>query len=364
MAKYEIRRYDTSGNLLEVIGEFKKLSYVRTVNTIGSMELYLPLGKYRYGDFSNNQLLEIWREKAGTNKLQNETAYFLKDWELISSGGEGLVRLLAFDANWLLTTRIVAYAAGSAQAEMTDEADAMMRAIVIDNFGADANSTRRLAEFTVSPIKEDSQEVTKAFSRRNVFQVLQEIAEAATEAGTNTYFDVVRTQINKFVFRTYTGQRGIDHGGTSSDIRLVGEDYGNFEDVRFGTYHSQEVNYVYAGGQGQKNDRMIVEVSATKRINNGYPYNRIEAFADARQADTTAAVRAEGRAKLREGKPKRVISGRLIDTPAMQYDIHYGFGDIVSVKAFNFVTDCHAKSVRGVVDDSGELLDIRLEGEL
>jgi len=331
MSNYEIRRYDTAGNLLGIISEkqFKKLVSVRTENTMGKMQLILPLGDYQYEDFTTNQILEIWREKNGTNELQDETAWFLRDWVFISSRGEKLVSLIAHDANFLLDTRIVAYDAASAQAEMTDYADDMMKAIATDNLGDDAVSARQLSELTISGDLSNSESLSKAFSRRNVLRVCQELAEAATEAGTRTYFDVVRTGVATFAFHTYTGQRGKDHGGGSDDVRLVGEQYGNLEDVAFGTYHSKEANYIYAGGQGEESDREIVEVSDSNRIADGYPFNRCEGFVDARHCDTTALVTAEANNGLGKGKPKQIMTGKLVDTPGMQYGVHYGFGDIV-----------------------------------
>ena len=54
-------------------------------------------------------------EKYSTRQfLQGDTAYFLRDWIIERTNDyQQLVRLYAYDANWLLSTRIVAYAAVS-----------------------------------------------------------------------------------------------------------------------------------------------------------------------------------------------------------------------------------------------------------
>jgi hypothetical protein len=226
-------------------------------------------------------------------------------------------------------------------------------------------TARNLSSLTVAPELSASESITKGFAWRNVLRVCQEICEAATEAGTYTYFDVVRTNTATFQFRTYTGQRGQDHGRYSGDVRLVGEKYGNLEKASFGTYHADEVNYIYAGGQGEEDAREIVEVSDSTRIANGYPYNRVEGFVDARNADTTAMVTSEANAGLGEGMPKQIMSGKLVDTPGMQYGIHYGFGDVVSVEAFGFAVDCHVTSVGVRVDaNKHESISVGLKGEM
>jgi len=357
---------DTSGNRLNTIQAFHRLDYIRTVNTVGGMMLTLP-GKYwQYEDFRVGQLFEIWRDKGGGKTLQGETAYILQDWTFYTdSKGNHLVNLYAKDLNMLLDTRIVAFAAGSTQADKTDYADDMIKEVVDENMVSCTTAARNISNLTIAPELSASESITKGFAWRKVLRVCQEIAEAATEAGTRTYFDIVRTDRAVFQLRTYTGQRGNDHSRTSGDMRLVGEKYGNLEQPSFGTFHSDEANYIYAGGQGEESAREIVEVSDSTRINKGYPFNRKEYFADARHADTTAGVTSSGNAALGEGVPKQIMSGNLVDTPGMQYGIHYGFGDILSVEAFGFSVDCHVASVSVRVDANRyEQISCRLRGEL
>ena len=361
MSSYEVRHYDTSGNLLNIFTEsrFSHLEFVRSENAVGALELIMPKKDLIPGDINKCEILEVWKDGG----LLGETAYFILDWEFASNEGEELVAIMAKDANWLLSTRIVAYAAGSAQAEMTYEADQMMRAIFVDNFRGDAIAARRLLDVDFGALLENGESLTKGFSRRNVLKVMQEICEAGTEAGTRTYFDVVRVGTAKFEFRTYTGQRGVDHGASSNDIRLVGAQYQNFDDIVLGFYYSEEENYIYAGGQGQESEREVVEVSDSVRIANGYPFNRCEGWADARQCETTACITSEGNAKLGEKKPRMVLTGQLIETEGMQYNVHYKFGDVVSAEAFGYKLDCHIRSIKVTVDGNIDRVSCRLYGE-
>lgn len=364
--RYQIEHMDTSGNRLNLIQAFTRLDYVRTVNTVGAMKLTLPREKWEYEDFRVGQLFEIWREKSGSLTLQNETAYILQDWEFYTDRqGNGLIDLYATDLNFLLATRIVAYAAGSSESDKTDYADDMIKEIVDENIVSATDTDRNISNLTIAPELSASQSITKGFAWRDLLRVCQEICETATEAGTRTYFDIVRTDRAAFQLRTYTGQRGNDHSRTSGDMRLVGEKYGNLITPSFGTYHADESNYVYSGGQGEEADREIVEVSDSARIGAGYPFNRKERFADARHADTTAGVTSSANQALGEGVPKQIMSGNLVDTPGMQYGVHYGFGDILSVEAFGFSVDRHVATVSCRVDASKyEQITVRLRGEL
>jgi len=362
--RYEIDWYTDAGVKLGVIQAFTSLEYVRTENTIGSMILTIPRELMRYEDFAVGQLFEIWREKHGSLELQNETAYFLQDWQFYTDrDGREYIQLFATDANWLLDTAIVWAYAGSAQAEKTGKPDDMMKAIVREQLG-DLAGGNRVKLSVQNNVGAGGASVTKAFAYRNVFTVLQELADVANENGVYLAFDVVRTAPATFQFRTYAGQRGTDHSRTSGDPRLVGKQYGNLAEASFGTFHSDERNWVLVAGKGEENARLTVERYNTSRIG-ASKWNRREYFKDSRDNDTTAALQADGDEVLNDYKPKQILTGRLLDTYGMQYGIHYQFGDIVTAQAFGYNVDCHISSVKVKVDqDNGEQIDVRLRGEL
>ena len=363
--RYEAVWYDHEGTRKGVIQAFNSLEYIKTQNAIGGLVVEIPRGLMQYDQFSVGDIFEVWREKNGVLELQNETAYFLQNWEFWTNNeGAEYIRLTAFDANWLLDTAIVWAYSGAAAATKTDYPDDMMKAIVEEQLGATSAVASRTKLTCAPDLSAGGDEITKEFAYRNVLTVIQELAELASEGGVKLYFDVVRTEPGTFQFRTYTGQRGQNHGRLSGDPRLVGKQYGNLSQATFGTYHAEERNCVLVAGQGEEDARTLVTRSNNKRMF-ASKWNRREYFKDSRDDSTTAALEADGDAALDEFKPKQLLTGTLHDTPGMQYNIHYQFGDVLSVEAFGFYVDCHVKSVRVKVDqDGGEQLDIKLEGEL
>jgi len=364
--RYELVWYTHEGVRKGVIQAFESLEYVKTQNAIGALVINMPRGLIQYDQFSVGDIFEVWREKGGVLELQNETAYFLQDWEFwTDSNGAEYIRLVAFDANWLLDTAIVWAYSGSAAASKTGKPDDMLKAIVKEQLGADSGIASRTKLTCAPDLSAGGSAITKAFAYRNVLTVLQEIAEVAKE--TNDVwlgFDVVRTAPGTFEFRTYTGQRGQNHGRASGDPRLVGKQYGNLSQAVFGTYHADERNVVLVAGQGEEDARTLVTRSNNKRMF-ASKWNRREYFKDSRDDSTTAALEADGDAALDEFRPRQVLTGTLHDTPGMQFGIHYQFGDVLSAEAFGYHVDCHVGSVRVRVDqDGGEQLDIKLRGEL
>ena len=223
--RYQVDWYTDAGVKMGVIQAFTSLEYVRTENAIGSMVLTIPRELMRYEDFAVGQIFEIWREKHGSLELQNETAYFLQDWQFYTDReGREYIQLYATDANWLLDTAIVHATAGSVNAEMTGKPDDILKAIVRRQLGETAEADRR--KITVDgDTSQGGATITKAFAYRNVLSIIQELADIAKENGVYLVFDVVRTAPATFRFRTYAGQRGTDHSRTSGDPRLVGKHF-------------------------------------------------------------------------------------------------------------------------------------------
>jgi hypothetical protein len=363
--RYEAVWYDHTGQRKGVIQAFNSLEYIKTQNAVGSLVIDIPRGLMQYDQFAVGDLFEVWREKNSTLELQNETAYFLQSWEFwADSGGEEYIRLTASDANWLLDTAIVWAYATSAAASKTAIPDDMMKAIVLEQLGASATPASRI-KLTCAPyLGAGGASITKEFAYRNVLTVIQELAELANEGGVWLGFDVVRTSPGTFEFRTYTGQRGQNHGRSSGDPRLVGKQYGNLSQASFGEYHADERNVILVAGQGEGSAREWVTRYSNSRLY-ASKWNRREYFKDSRDDSTTAALEADGDAALDEFRPRQVLTGTIHDTPGMQYGIHYWFGDILSVEAFGYFVDCHVSAVRVKVDqDGGEQLDIKLRGEL
>jgi len=363
--RYQVDWYSPDLVRIGTLQAFNSLSLVRTENEIGALVMTLPSHGFDTNSFKVGQYLEVWRETHGVSRLFGETAYFVQDWEFYSEGGQHLVAVYAKDLNFFLGTRIVYASAGSENAEITDKADDMMKTIVTDQMDTGAATERKITNFSVQPKVGKSISITRGFAYGIVLGVCQDIANSATEQGTYTVFDIVRTSLGKFEFRTYIGQRGVDHSRDSGDPRFVGEVYGNLENPRLGFYHGEEWNFVYCGGQGEGESRVIKTASDAARIGQGYPYNRKEYWRDARHQETDDGVQSDAYAALAEGKPKVVMTGKLLDTPGMQFGRDYDFGDVVSVEAFNTAIDCHVASVAiNYAAEGGETIDISLRGEL
>jgi hypothetical protein len=347
------------------LDQFLKLTYARAVNDIGTLVLELDPNSDA-SLYQRDTRLGVWRQGPnGALALDTECVWLVRKVKrVLSASGERRLRVTAYSANELLRRRIVAYAAGSAQASKSGYADDLMKAIVSENLGSDATDTDRdiSAYLTIESDLSAGQSISKAFSRRNVLTVLQELADASAEAGTNLYFDVVTPTPGALVFATYTGQRGDDRTITSNAPLLFSPELGNLADGELEEDYANEVTVVYAAGRGEGDEREVVEVEDTTR-SGASPFNRIEALRDARNAETTAELTAEGNGFLKAGRPRLVFGGSIVDTPQCRYGVEWKWGDKVTVQFEGYTFDAHIAAVSVTIDNGSETVTAALKAE-
>jgi hypothetical protein len=369
MSRYQINLLSPSGTYIKDLSAFQMLQWSRAENKIGVAELWLPAQLVDPSFLQLDQILEIERNGG----ILNETSYFLRYADFYETNeGAKMVHLIGYDANYLLDSRIIAYASGSSEGNKSDKADDMMKEIVDENLVNPTDSDRDVPNLTIAGDLGDGPTVDMAIARDNVLEACQDISELSTDRGTYMAFDTVRVSRNSYQFRTYTGQRGQDHSqGGSAGLRLVGPQYGNLQEARIILFdRKEERNLAYSGGQGEGAARDVSELEDTTRTN-ASPYNRREVWVDARNTETTAAREDRGYQALEKYKPVQTLTGKLVDTKGLRFMVDYGFGDLVTATAFGYTVDCHIDKMSAVVigpqSTSGqpsESLTTYLRGEL
>lgn len=357
---------DPAGNLKTIIRDFVRLEYARGVNKVGYLYLDLDPAQVDPSLFQLDCRIEPWRSVGVIPPyLDGETCYFYRGGSFImDTNGAETLRLKFEDAIGLLSRRIVAYPAGDAMATATAvAADDLMKRIVSENFGADATDTARsiagymsiAANLTAAPV------VTKEFSRRNVLKVLQEIAAESAQQGTPLFFDVVSID-GALEFRTYTGRRGNDHGRLSAQPVVISRERRNLEAPVISEDHFDEINFIYAGGRGQGEARIIKTATDAAAVGLS-PLNRCEGWTDARNAEAEDAVQSEANTALEEGRYRRTLTGTILDTDGCLYGVHYRYGDTVYAEYRGMGYDAQVDTMNVVVQNGAETINNQVRAE-
>lgn len=329
-ARYWLTLHNHKGEEIVRIDAFESLNYSLKENEIGGLSLGLADTFYPATLFQRDYTLRIYRQlpQSQTGSLEGQTAFFIRK---IRNGKLGRVELEAFSAMHLLSRRIVAYAAGSAFASKDGPADDVIKDIVRENLGSEATDPlRRLTNYLT--IQEDSsrgEDIEKAFSRRNVLEVVQELALASTEAGTWIGFDItLNVGTGLYFFQTYAGQRGVDRRYSSSNptpFPMSSLTDGSYQEDDY----TEEATYIYALGRGEEAERAVEVAFDLERIA-ASPFNRIEVGHQATQAETTPALLDEAATRLQEGRPAFRFSGNLQNVVGSEYGIDYAMGDLIT----------------------------------
>lgn len=364
MTKYAVYLY-AAGTSKEISAwnTFEMLRYAVRVNERGMATLELL---YEDGELDISLLrqfkdarLVIWRQPEGA---LNRIAFAgkVRGWKLKRVGRSLRLILRAVDYNDELLTRIVAYYAGSSQSAKSDYADDLMKAIVRENLGASAPAARNISTtgFYVEADTSLGTSLEKGMAWENVLDTLKEISQASYRTpATGITFGVV--PLGKGVdreFVTRVGQWGADQRGRV----MFSEANGNLINPEIEEDATNEITYVYAGGQGQGADRLVAEEDDATRIAES-PLNRREAFFDGGNYETENALTAVAQGKLENGRPVLRVDFELQDTNQIIYGRDWDVGDLTTVQVFSWQYDCHVAAVEVSVQGATERILPRLE---
>lgn len=333
--------------------------YTQVINNVGSFKLTLPGAFDRRVLRRDNRVL-FWRRPVGGA----QSIAFMGLIRLVRTRldrlGNTIYVVEGKSLEYLLTARVVAYYAGHARAEQTDQADDLMKAVVSQNLGSSAttgggrkvNGALSSTYFSVQGDAAAGPSISKAFSYRNVLDVLRELADAARTAGTEVYFGMVPTSESTFEFRTKTGQWGQDRRSSQANGLTFGPDYGNMGQAELIEDATDEVNYAFGLGQGEGSAREIQTSTDTTRT--GYSLWAVrEGKVDARGEATAAAVLDAADAFLVKWRPYQLFTAELLSVPGYVYGKDWNFGDRVTIAFDGRQTDALIRAVTVSVDDQG-----------
>lgn len=359
----EIYMCDPTGVRIELLDYATQYEYALLANEPGPFLIKMP-AEFDRNKIRLDNIIEIWRGH-GPGTLKLDYCGFLRGWRYYSEAGIDCTDLYGLSTMELLNRRIVYAAAGDAEAAMTDQADDLIKAVVIDQLGSDAAAGRDLTSvgggFTVQGNVSDGAAIEANFSYRNVLELCQEAAAASLQSGTPLYFDIVPlvsssvTGALAFQFRTYTEQRGDNRAWDSGNPLFVGEDWGNLEAGSVDFDATGEYNWCLALGDGEGADRDTAYASYADRVDASI-WNLREGTADGRGFVTSIWTSLSYCAGLflEDHRLKYKFGGDIVETPYFRYGRDWHFGDRVAAVYRDIQVDATIDRVIIRSDDLGQ----------
>jgi hypothetical protein len=349
VSQYELYLSDQLGNRLALLPDFKSLSWARAVNEVGAFTATFPREEFSRALFGVDRRLEIWRKPEG-GTFQLLMVGFLRYLRQYSEGPMRYISIAGPDANDLLRRRIIDADAGSAGSDKSGTADDVMKEYVDENLGGSTVAGRDITAygFSVQGDLSLGPSVEKSAARRRLLQVLQEIAADAAEQGTPVYFDVVHPTPRTYEFRTYVNLRGIDRRAL-----VLSEAFGTLASPDLAQDWRDEINFVYAAGQGTEDAREVVELEDTARTSVSV-FNRCESLFDGRNYSTADRLTSAGRKALWEGRPRRIFTAEVVDREHNRFGKEWNFGDFLTATYEGEQYLVEVAAIQGTVTDRGQ----------
>lgn len=353
MTDYEIWLSRDDGIRLKLLDNVVGFAYTQVVNNVGGFSLTLP------GDFDHSLLVydrrvSIWRKPPGGAMGLAFVGLIRRIRTRTDARGLTTYTVSGYDLNGLLRRRIVAYAAASDQASMTDQADDLITEIVKDNLGSDASS-RAISStyFSVAASPGAGPSITKGFAYRNVLDVLRDVADAARQAGTFLFFGIKPVTETAFEFSTRTGEWGRDRTSDTGNGLVFGLARGNLANPVLDEDATEEVNVGYGLGRGEEAARNVQTSTDTARAGASV-FARAEAATNAVLETTDAGVLDVADARVQKGRPRTIFTADLLSVPGSIYDKDWGHGDRVTIDYAERQFDCLVRAVTVNVDENGK----------
>lgn len=367
-ADYIVYLSDPLGNRLGIPVEFLRLDYTLSVNTVCSLSITLP-HSFDMSLVQEDGRIEVWRSLDGASPyLEGEQIWLIRKPSRTLSTAR-VNTITAVSAADLLRRRIIAYNAGTSYTSKTATADNVMKALVRENLGTLVDSNR---DYTTNinlssylTIQNDvglAPTIAIACTRDSLLSTLQKIANTSAQSGTYLAFDVVWN--GSFLdFRTYTQARGMDRRFPNgiNPITLSVEN-GTLTEAEFTQDYTEEVTIAIAGGQGVGDARQIsVAVDTTRR--DASPFNAIEVFAQGNSTGDATTLGDIAEARVRQGRPRLILAGRIQETPAVRYGRDWNWGDYVTAQVDGTSLDTRIDAVTVTIEGGKETIDARIRAD-
>ena len=365
MARYEVWLANSAGERRVLLESLESMACIIAPGRVGACTILTP--GLTPDDVGRDYQLHIFRAPDDDTPLSLLRVYLLRH-AAFTTDALGIVRatLTGRCQNDLLNRRIIAYAAGSAQAEKTDLADDMIKALVDENLGSSATDTDRditALGFSIEADASGGASITMGYAWQGLLETLQKIQATTAAQGDEVFFDITVGSVDQygtpaFILRTFIGQPGTDRRRGVTGAGLVfSPELGNLAVPYLALDWSDEVTYVYAGGRGQGSDRVIKEVSDDDAIG-ASRYGRIEDFAFAVENDDPAGspntgVEEKAYARLQQRQARTLFEAQLVDAAGSRFGIDWFVGDRVTAEAYGQSFDEVIRMVEIQLDDRG-----------
>jgi len=364
---HEIWLCSPLGYRLALLGAAVSDRVVWGANTEGGFSVTLPESVSR-DLLAYDNVIEIWRAPDDGPSIFLGMGFIRRVDTQTDNNGLTWYIASGPDQNYILSSRIVYYYAGSAQAEKSAVlADNLIKDVVDENMAASAtDATRELQAYglTIQADLSEGESITRGIAYDNVYKACLAIAAASRALGTDIYFWLEPVfQADGTIgydLRTRATQPGNDRRFYVSGGVLFAPEFGNVKNPVMSEDAWDEKTFVIAGGRGDQNLRIIQPATDTATASRS-PLARRQVFVNASNEITTTGVLAQANETLSKSRAVRSFTASIVETPAARYQTHWGNGDLITISYRGIQFDVLIRTVEIKHDSGGEEISAKVE---
>lgn len=222
------------------------------------------------------------------------------------------------------------------------------------------NDRKISVEIQIPPSSPNTQQPSAEYTEstsgyQNLLRVMQDLAAQVDSYGNRHYFQLL-THNGRTRLLTRRNYLNTDR----SDKVFFGFKYGNVSEIVVTSDYENEVNVVYAGGNGSQEEQLVHKV-VQAQVN---PFFRSEEFVTFGEIEDRQTLEREGRRYLYANRARKVIKARVANTGYFRYGEHYQHGDLVTLVSEGGEYQCHIYAVAIQFSQNQENIDIYLDTQI
>lgn len=329
---------------------------------VGALTIEIPTDYVPEGLGRDYRLLLFRTPFGGFEYLEGDAVWLIRQ-RSFSATPDGLETTVftAVHANSLVDRRVIAYGSGTTQARKSGPLDNIIKALVRENFISATDTARNVSGLTVEIDTSLAPSGVVQVSYQMLGQTIRDICETSRNAGTYLGFDI-RASGAELLFRTFTGQRGVDRSLSSGNALIFGRQFRNVSSIEIEEDWEDSATIVYAVGPGEGALRPAItaQIEADEL---GSPFGRIEALASG-SGRTSVELAHDAASAIMQLGYTLSVDASAVDSDTCIYGRDYAWGDRVVVVEGDLSFEVMVDPVKISASVSGNDYDENIEAKL
>lgn len=339
-------------DLLAEIDNYESLLFTRRWHEVGEFELRINRYKRHTELLQRGNLIMLGSHRNKVGIIRH------REIELDENGKKTenwLVKGIALKG--VAAQRLVVPPANDSHDRASGAAESVMKHYVDRHVVNPVDVKRKIDMLVIASDQQRGSQISWESRFKNLADELIEISKA-NGLGWDVFLDF---QQKKWIFDVYEG-RNLTVNQTENPPVIFSPQFESLKQLSFVESDYNYKNFGYIAGQGEGEDRRVVEVGDAEGL------SRIETFIDARdiseqdedqqalpEEQVIAKLRERGQQKLLEFAQEFFLEGQILTNSPFKYEIDYDLGDIVTIqnREWGITRDARITEIKEIYEPGG-----------